>query len=235
MKFKTELHAHTAPVSVCADITIEETIEKYVQEGYTTLVLTDHLNVQTFDHPTIHRYTGSEDWDERVDYYMTAIARAREVAAGRIHVLQASEIAPNRLYTDYLVYGLGEDFYRAHPNIMGYKTKELCEAVHEWGGLIYQAHPFRNTMMITDPRLLDGVEVWNAHPHHDSRNDFARLWAERYGLRMISGSDMHHPWQTAGGGILTDHPITTMDELTEVLRSGEYELICEGRPGEKAK
>lgn len=34
--------------------------------------------------------------------------------------------------------------------------------------LFYQAHPFRNSMKITNPELLDGIEVYNGHPGHDS-------------------------------------------------------------------
>ena len=102
----------------------------------------------------------------------------------------------------------------------------------EVGALIYQAHPFRNNMMVTDPSLLFGVETWNAHPKHPSRNDLAELWAQRYALHRISGSDIHHAAHLPSGGILTDTPITTVEELLAVLRSDAYTLICEGTPGQ---
>ena len=42
-KYKTELHCHSCEISECADVDLNEIIEKYTQYGYTSLVLTNHL------------------------------------------------------------------------------------------------------------------------------------------------------------------------------------------------
>lgn len=224
MKFKTELHCHTAPVSACADITPCEVVEKMLRCGYTSVTLTNHLSRHTY-HSKKARYTGSEDWQEKLDYYFSGIEALREAAGDRLHVLFGVEICLDGTQTDYLVHGLDEAFYRAHPDILQLNVEALSALVHEAGGLIYQAHPFRNHIAITPPELLDGIEVKNAHPLHDSRNDIAAAWAEKFSLRGIAGSDLHHPYHDPTSGIVTDTPIETNAQLLAVLKSGAYEIV----------
>ena len=49
----------------------------------------------------------------------------------------------------------------------------------------------RFDMTVQNPELLDGMEVYNGHPGHNSNNDIAEIWASKYGLRKSSGSDFH--------------------------------------------
>ena len=88
------------------------------------------------------------------------------------------------------------------------------------GLLFYQAHPFRNGMSVVNPQLLDGIETYNGHPRHESRNDIAMAWAEKYGLQQISGSDFHDPDGYALGGILTRERIRSQKDLLKALREG---------------
>ncbi len=48
MKFKTELHAHTAETSNCGKASAEELVEAYIKNGYSTVVITDHLSTHTY-------------------------------------------------------------------------------------------------------------------------------------------------------------------------------------------
>ena len=90
--------------------------------------------------------------------------------------------------------------------------------------LFIQAHPFRNWMMVIDPRMVDGVEVFNGHFGHDSRNEIANMWAERFNLIKTSGTDFHYITSPANGGIFTEEEITDMAQLIEILKSGNYTL-----------
>lgn len=224
MKFKTELHCHSMPVSSCADITPAEIVEKMLRCGYTTVVLTNHLSTGTYFSKKAY-YTGSRDWGEMLDFYFAGIEALQSAAGDRLHVLWGVEICLDGTHTDYLLHGLDEAFYRAHPDILRLDIKELSALVREAGGLIYQAHPFRNNILVTDPALLDGIEVKNTHTHHDSRNDIAVAWAEKFSLRGIAGSDLHHPYHDPTCGILTDTPITTQAQLFEVLKHEAYEIV----------
>lgn len=233
MKFKTELHCHSRTVSNCASITPKELVELYLSHGYTTLVLTEHLSRQTFQKGS--RYKGSDAWQEKIDYFMNGYRCLCEAAAGRLHVLLGCEICLDSSRSDYVIQGVTEEFLRANPDLLQIDIKALHERVASAGFFLYQAHPFRNYMSITPPTRLDGIEVYNAHSHHDSRNDFATLWAERFSLRQLSGSDVHDPDHIPGGGILTDAPIPDKETLLRVLREERYTLIKEGAPGTKIK
>ena len=232
MKFKTEMHCHSATVSDCADITPAQIVEKYLENGYTTVVVADHLSPSTF---ASKRYTGGEDWQKKIDYYMEGVRALKEAAKGKLHILQGCEIRIEACPSDYLVYGITEEFMRQNPDLLQIpKVRALCARLHEAGFLVFQAHPFRNGMTITNPEHLDGIEVYNAHARHNSRNDLAEMWAARYDLLPISGSDVHHDHDIPGGGILTDEPITDMAQLMQILRERRYTLLREGTPGDES-
>ena len=120
---------------------------------------------------------------------------------------------------DYLVFGVTEEFLRSHPEIINMTAGEFSALSRQEGLLFYQAHPFRNGMTVTDPKLLDGIESYNGHLNHDSRNDIAMIWAEKHHLLQSSGSDYHDPGREARGGILVPERIRTQEELLKVLRS----------------
>lgn len=225
MKYKTELHCHSAPVSSCASATPEELVELFVAEGYTTLVLTNHLSRFTY------KCKAKGDlshwpWETKIDYYMQGYYDLCRAAEGRLNILFGCEFRSNIDENDYLIYGLDESFLRENENLFDLKTAEISALLREMGYLFVQAHPFRNGMQITKPELLDGIEVFNGNPKQDSRNDVARMWAERFSLLQTSGSDCHHIIDgSTTGGILTDFPINSNAQLLEVLLSGNYELV----------
>ena len=97
--------------------------------------------------------------------------------------------------------------------------------VNKNNGILIQAHPFRDSMTVTNPKAIDGVEVFNGHMGHDSRNEIAELWAEKYNLIKTSGTDFHYNHVPANAGIVTECEITSMALLVKTLRSGDYTLI----------
>ena len=46
--YKTELHCHTGDTSLCGRATAEELLERYLEKGYSTVVVTDHFCKMTF-------------------------------------------------------------------------------------------------------------------------------------------------------------------------------------------
>ena len=75
--------------------------------------------------------------------------------------------------------------------------------------MIYQAHPFRFGMKITNVKYLDGIEVCNRNIEHDSHNDIAALWAEKFGLKKTAGSDHHQKGNEGLAGIISRYEITS--------------------------
>lgn len=228
MQYKTELHVHTAEASRCGDFLATEVADKYIAAGFTTLVLTNHY----FKGPMMDRIEGlGKVW---VEHYIGVYHKMRDYAKGRLHVLLGCELRFPENRNDYLIFGLTEEFLRAHADMHLMDYKSFSAFARENGLLFIQAHPFRSVMTVVRPEYLDGMEVFNAHTGHDSRNYLANEEALRYGLIRTSGGDFHHAYQVPGdGGILTDTPIETMEQLVETLKSGNYTLICEGEAAKR--
>ena len=127
--------------------------------------------------------------------------------------------------TDFLVYGADPDYFLNRPELLETPIEKALPAMRADGLLVYQAHPFRDKMQITSPELLDGIEVYNGHNGYESRNGFAMLWAEQYGLKKLSGSDFHKPCDLARGGILTNEAIKDEASLVKCLKEQTYQLI----------
>ena len=225
MKFKTELHLHSAPVSACGKSYPEEIVQVYLEHGYDTIVLTNHFSRFTFKNKRMGDLSALP-WQEKVDYYMQGYHELKIAAEGKLNVIFGCELRSNIDENDYLIYGLDEKFLRDNEDLYDIPTPEVSARIRAAGFLFLQAHPFRDNMMMVNPSLLDGIEIFNGNPQQDSRNDIARIWADRFGLIGTSGSDYHRTVEGAfAGGILTDEPITSNEQLLEILRSGEFEMI----------
>lgn len=219
MTYKTELHAHTSEVSRCAQICGEELVNLYEKAGYSTVVITDHMSKRTF--PVVKKWK----WNEYVNDYLIGYNAAKKAAQGRLNIILGMEISFYENDNDYLVYGVDEKFLRRHPNMLEMGIRKFSDIAKRSGLLVVQAHPFRDHMTVIKPGIVEGIEVFNAHPGHDSRNDIARMWAEKYGYKIkTSGSDFHEIHHGARGGIITDFEIKDNEALFRALR-GERELI----------
>lgn len=217
--FKTELHCHSNDVSECARVDVDTIMKRYLEGGYSTLVLTNHFNESTSNR------WGCKTWNEFVDKLLFGYNKLKEASNGRIEILLGMELRFTQNINDYLVYGFDEKFLREHEYIYKMNPESFSALARENGFLFIQAHPFRNSMTVINPKFLDGVEVFNGHFGHDSRNEIANMWAEKFGLIKTSGTDFHYADVPTNAGILTEKKITSINELIEVLKSGKYELI----------
>ena len=215
MQYKTELHMHTGEVSVCAKLTAPEMAELYIKAGYHTVVVTNHYS------PTTVNAMG-EAWC--TDRYLEGYRVMKEYAKERLTVLLGAELRFCDDNNDYLLYGLTEDFLYANPDLHKSRLRDFAPLAREHGILVVQAHPFRNGMTVRKPELLDGVEVFNANTE-TFRNQMALEWARHYGLLGTSGSDLHSDRTVIGGGLLTDAPIESTEELVQALRARTATLL----------
>ena len=93
--------------------------------------------------------------------------------------------------------------------------------------VLIQAHPMRNGMETVDPALLDGFEVFNMHPGHNSRVGLASAYAkENRHFLVIAGSDFHHPNRNHEGlaAIRTTYLPEDSFALAKLLKDGDYLL-----------
>ena len=235
MKFKTELHCHTGDVSNCGQENAEYIVSRYIEAGYTSLVVANHMSYYTFvgsrnKYPAFLEKTGKVDsWQSKVDFFMMGYENLLKAANGKLNIILGMEFRDfnPKVENDYLVFGVTEEWLRASEKITQMHIKEMSEYVHESGMLIYQAHPFRNSMSIIKPEYLDGIEVFNGHIFHNSRNQVASLWADIHGLKRTSGTDFHEKRHICCGGILTDTPIETTEQLLDTLKNESYELMID--------
>jgi len=216
--FKTELHCHSNDISQCARVNTTEIINTFVNAGYSTLVLTNHLSKYTMD------VISPNDWIGFVDKFYGAYENLKNEAKGKLNILFGAELRFNDNNNDYLVFGLTKEILYEHEDIFDLHAEKFHKLAKENNMLFVQAHPFRNWMMVIDPRMIDGVEVFNGHMGHDSRNDIANAWADKYNLIKTSGTDYHYITSPANGGIFTECEITEMTQLVEILKSGNYTL-----------
>ena len=220
--FKTELHCHSKSISQCARVSNEEIIEKFTEAGYTTLVLANH-----FTEGTQNNHGCQGDYQAFVTKFLNAYEDLKKDAEGKLTVLLAMELRFNENSNDYLVFGIDEKFLRENEDIFNLNPEKFSKIARENGALFIQAHPFRNSMQVVRPDLVDGVEVYNGHKGHDSRNEIANMWADRFGLIKTSGTDFHYNHAPANAGIKTEYEIKDNATLVKTLKEGTYELIRE--------
>ncbi len=216
------MHFHTKDTSNCANVKAEFAVEEYIKAGYDGIVVTDHLSPSTF-----MKY-GREllSWKKKVDFFLRGYKSAVKTANGRIPVLLGMELRFNKSEgdNDYLVYGITEEFLYSHPELLHLNSKKFYELCQKNNFLVFQAHPFRVGMKVTNPKYLDGIEIFNGNPRHNSSNDIAEMWAKKYDLMVTSGSDYHEIGDLGIGGIWFDKKITDNKTLIEELKKREYEL-----------
>ena len=218
-----DTHVHTSESSSCGQISGADIAKMYKKAGYDGIVITDHFVPYYF----YDLYKGIE-WEalaERQEKgYLAAKAEGDEIG---ITVLYGCELRFDGNSNDYLVYGMPNSFLRENPDIFSWGINKFSKFAAQNGFLVFQAHPFRNDMMIVDPSCLYGVEVYNGKPIKDlyERNAFANLWADRYGLRKIAGSDCHNEEQLARAGVNFFKSVNSMEQFTAQIDAGNYMLV----------
>lgn len=215
------MHLHSSEVSSCAAVPCEEIADIYENLHYDGIVITNHMNPNTFKKAQLE----AAPWSEKADFFLSGYKKLKKLTEGKITVLLGMEISFYDTPNDYLVYGIDEDFIKNNGDLMALTPKSFSKLVHENGFLLLQAHPFRRDMKIVDWKILDGYEVFNGNPRHYSSNEIAESWAKYHGKNLItSGSDFHEYEDAGMGGIYFSEQISTNADLLKALKSGNYRL-----------
>ena len=216
---KIELHTHTSEISQCSELPCRDLIELYKQAGYDAVVIANHFSSIT------ENYLAAQG---RYEFHKTFHDHIAEVCElGKKHgllVLGAYELRFYENDNDYLVFGMTAEQCKNYQDIFAMGIKKFSMFARANNILLYQAHPFRNQMTVVNPEYLFGIEVKNTHPRHDSRNEIAKSWAERHGLRGIAGSDCHLPQDVGTSAIITDYDVKNSADLVHVLQNNLYRI-----------
>jgi len=192
---------------------VEQAIKEYALQNVHAVVITNHFN------PDFLAYSAKDAAEIYLADYHMAKKTAKELG---IRVILGMEIRFEENSNDYLVYGIDEgDIEKA----WYYLDKGICEYYTDCKNdknLILQAHPYRNNMVRVNVNYLDGVEVYNLHPSHNSRVAVAAKEAELMQGIIVGGTDYHYAGDA--GLCLTRFTALPSDsyELAALLKNKDY-------------
>lgn len=201
--FLYETHMHTSEASACAVNTGAEMARAYRAAGYTGIIITDHF---FYGNTAVDRKLPWRQWVER---FCLGYEHAREEGE-RIGLQVFFGWESGYQGTEFLVYGPDKNWLLEHPEIRDATVEEQMKLVHEGGGIISQAHPYREASYIreirTFPDCVDAVEGINAShssrekkERHPEYNERALEFAGEHGLPLTAGSDQHSTLMLWGG------------------------------------
>lgn len=213
---KLDLHVHTSEVSGCGKVPAAEMVRLYHEAGYDAIVITDHL---------IAGKNAEMPMDERAGWYLSGY-RAAKAEGERLGltVILGAELRFDCGHEDYLLYGITEADVAPIMRDLdgGILPGDFYRRIRENGRMtLIQAHPFRPELRQAPLDELDGIEVYNGHPEHDSHNDLAMARAMQGGEGFIktSGSDAHKIHHVGRGGMIAEEPIADSLDLARWLRA----------------
>ena len=219
---KVELHVHTSETSPCSHINAARLVQMYEDAGYDAVVITDHYSKWVMEHNNI------KDPQEFTEFFLKGYKSALLYAQNGNHtikVLPGAEVNLLESPNDYLLYGADKEFFYNNPLLFQMSLAELYNLCHNNGILLIQAHPSRAYCTPADTHLIDGAEVYNGNPRHNSNNSKTYKWALENNMLMVSGSDFHEEEDLAKGGIITEASFSSIKELVEIIKSGNYSII----------
>lgn len=216
-----ETHLHTTQASACARVSGAEHVRIYKNLGYTGICVTDHF------------FNGNScvpkhlPWEERIDLFCLGYEQAKE-EGDKLGLSVFFGWEAGYSGTEFLVLGLDKVWLKKHPDMLSWSIEEQYRKVHEDGGLIIHAHPFRIRPYISEVRLypeyVDAVEVLNLGNNNSKFDQQARDYASKHKLPMTAGTDAHG-LEKAHTGISFQHKIENINEFIDEILTGKCELI----------
>ena len=218
MAYLYETHMHTKEGSSCGVSRGREYIQKYLDLGYTGIIITDHF------------YNGNcaadrnLSWNKWVHEFCKGFEHARDEGERRgLDVFFAWEESFNG--DDYLIYGLSKEWLLSHPEVCDWTRQEQFEEVRRYGGCVVQAHPFRLNYYIKQvhlyPELVDAVEAANSG-NKQSFDALAWEYANKHKIPVTAGSDIHYAGDIRPNtvfGVCLDKKMETIADYVSAIKN----------------
>lgn len=220
--YKYETHLHTSPVSRCARASAEESLIFYKEKGYDGVFITNHFIDGNIN---IDR---SVFYEEKINFYFSDYENAVPLGK-KVGIKVFCGIEMSNHGTDFLVYGIGKNWFLKHPEIEKMRMSEKLSLLRDNGAFIIQAHPLREAAYIDHirlyPRHIEGVEVINAN-RTDFENKMAEIYADSYNLLKVAGSDNHTGReQSILAGVMTEAPLESEQDYIKAVRENKIQLF----------
>lgn len=227
-----ETHLHTSEASKCSHSNGQEMARAAKKAGYSGIIVTNH---NWYGNTCIDTRLPWKEWVELFcQGYENALAEGEKIGLDVFFGYESGYQG-----TEFLIYGVDKNWLMSHPEIKDASVKEQYSLVHEAGGMVIQAHPFREESYIPEIRLfpedIDGMETVNAthschlsHNHNDHEFDVRALrYAKERSLRMTAGSDVHEV-DMLGGGMAFKRKLNSIEDFCQAVLSGEDYLMTDG-------
>ena len=227
-----ETHLHTSQGSACARCTGAEMTLAAKEYGYTGIFVTDH---NWGGNTCVDR---SLEWNTWMDLYSAGYYDAKAVGE-RIGLDVFFGMETGFDATEFLIYGLEPQWFKAHPELRTAGIPELFRMVKDAEGMMIHAHPYREEYYIPEIRLfpeyVDGVEGINAtHSnvrstgHNDPAFDERAIaYAHEHDFPMTAGSDIHST-ALLGGGMAFKRRLESSRDFVKAVLSGEDYILTNG-------
>ena len=230
--YKIETHMHTSQGSACAVSTGKEMARAHKAAGYDAIIITDHF---FGGNTTVPR---DLPWERRIDLYCAGYDEARRVGEEiGLKVFFGLEWAWQG--TEYLTYGIGREWLKAHPEMEEWDIPTYLTNVRAAGAYVSHAHPFREEDYIPEIRLfpdcvdaVEGINATHESPASTSHknilyNEKAIAYAKEHGLPITAGSDQHTT-RMIGGGMLFDRKLSDEKDFCRAVLAGEAKAYWNG-------
>jgi len=165
-----DIHTHTIRYSLCSILKPHDLVNKALELNLDGIVITEHGKL----------------WDKE-----EILELKEETGAHDMIILRGQEVTcytpQGNFHGDLLVFGCEELFQEKVTAV------EVIERVHEVGGVVVAAHPYREGYGFGDDVFnlhLDGIEIF--HPYHSSLDiKKAQLAKKILDVADLGGSDAH--------------------------------------------
>lgn len=225
MKIETHLHSNLG--SDCGLESYSGIVNAYKNLGYGAIILTEH-----FSHYIINHFFTQETYADRIKAYLNNYKKfektAKEIGIKAFFGLEFTFNFDFGKYADILVYGVDDKFFLEN-DLLSLSLEQFFKCCKKHNLFTVQAHPFRPNVKLVEPKLLDGVEVYNGHFGHKNCNEKAEEYANATNLKKMSGTDFHAMEQAGRGGIIVPDSIANNKELVDYLKNNKLTLIKDGK------
>ncbi len=199
------MHVHTKRYSSCSIIEPVELVHQASKLGLAGIVIVEHHHIWSLEE--------IEELKRKTNSELL-ILRGQEVASSIGHLL---------------IYGYYDELQE------NLAVEEILHRVHEKGGIVLMAHPFRNGSGL-DKSLenlksrfapVDGIEVFNANQSTDENEYAMKVW-ETLGITGIGGSDAHSVEKVGKYATIFENTIKDESGLVAEIKAGRCKPVKYG-------
>lgn len=228
-----ETHMHTSEGSKCGQCPAAEMVRAYKEAGYAGVMVTDH---NWGGNTAVDR---NLPWTEWIDKFFMGYHNAKAEGDRLGFPVFLGYEATQGHGHDFLIYGFTLDWMKQHPELKTAWVPEQLELIHSVGGLVVQAHPYREAdyvdEVLTFEQYVDGIEMFNAaHCTVRSDGNDRSIWNEKAvalananNLPGTAGSDQHNT-KLMGGGTAFPTPLKDIQDYIRRIKNNEDHVLTDG-------